>query len=275
MKYNAVEPGYFRAMGMPLLQGSTFTDTTAASQELIVNEGFARKYWREQSAVGRRVRIVQVDGRGDWKTIVGVVGDAATGGLTDQRSDPFLYLPISDYERLAIIFRARPGFDPAPELRAIVADLDPELSPPTLVDIQRAMLRSIEQPRFTMTLLAAFSVVALALAAVGLYGVMAYMVVQRTREIGIRLALGATRLGVARSVVANGLALAAVGIVVGSVGAWWATRFLEGMLYGVTTSDPASFALSGAVLLATAMVACAAPSARATSIDPLISIRAE
>ncbi len=275
IRYNAVEPAYFRVMGMRIVEGTTFTDSSRAGGQIIVNEGFARKMGHGRSVLGTRVRLVQIDGGGRWRTIVGVVADAATGGLTDQRSDPTLYLPSPGYYALAVIVRMKPGFQAMPGLRALVAELDPHLPPPELVDIDAAMERSVEGPRFTMVLLAAFTIIAVVLAAIGLYGVMAYSVAQRTREIGIRMALGATRRTIAGGVVRNGLLLATFGLAFGLVGAWWATKAVEKMLYGLSRTDPSSFGAAGIVLLATAIVACAVPSRRATGVDPSIAMRAE
>ena len=137
------------------------------------------------------------------------------------------------------------------------------------------MRRSIARPRFTMTLLVAFTGLALVLAAVGLYGVMAYSVAQQTREIGIRIALGATRSAIASSVLRRGVLMAAAGALVGVIGARWASKLLESMLYGVGRTDPLSFAIGVAVLVATALIACLVPVRRAVAVDPLTSIRAD
>jgi putative ABC transport system permease protein len=137
------------------------------------------------------------------------------------------------------------------------------------------MLTTISGPRFTATLLSMFTSLALVLAAVGLYGVMAYGVAQRTREIGIRMALGATQRSVAADVVKRGLALGAVGMLAGLIGAQWATKLVAGMLSGVATGDPTTFVIAGLVLLATAVAACIVPARRAVGVDPLIAMRAE
>ncbi len=275
IKYNAVEPAYFRIMGMRIIEGTTFTDSARKGAQILVNQGFARKHWHGVSAIGKRVKLVQADGSGEWKTVVGVVGDAATGGLTDQRSDPTLFLPSPDYYSPSVIVRMKPGFAALPALRSAVTSLDAHLPPPKIVDIEDAMLKSVAYPRFTMVLLATFTMVAVVLAAIGLYGVMAYTVAQRTREIGIRMALGASRRLIASDVIWNGLALAAFGLTIGVLGAWWATKLVENLLYGLSRTDPSSFAAAAAVLLGTALVACIVPTRRATAIDPSIAMRAE
>jgi len=239
-----------------------------------VNEGFARKYWPGKNAVGRRLRIV-FNGQGDWRTIVGVAANAFTGGLTSEASAPMLYTPFAGNFQPVLIVRAAPGTSPMSTVRSLVPAIDRRLPPPNMTNIQDAMVQSVAGPRFTMLLLAAFTVLALVLAAVGLYGVLAYAVAQRTREIGIRIALGATRRAIARAVVGQGVLLAIVGIAIGLGGSFWATKLIERMLYGVPRSDPMSFAAGALLLFATAMAACLVPMRRAVAVDPLIAMRAE
>jgi len=275
LKYNAVLPDYFRTLGIRFVEGTTFSDSTRNGLQMIVNQGFAKKHWPRGSAVGRRVRIIGYDGKGEWNTVVGVVADASIGGLTDVRSDPIMYLPQPDYYAPDLVVRAAPGVDILPALRSAVTSVDRRLPPPTVTNVERALSESVAQPRFTMMLLVSFTVLALVLAAVGLYGVMAYSVAQRTREIGIRIALGATRRRIARSIITNGLTLALAGSAIGLAGAWFATKVVERMLYGVSRTDPMSFVLGGLVLVATAMLACLVPMNRAASVDPIIAIKAD
>jgi len=272
--YNGVDPNYFQTMRIRLVEGSTLAPYENDSTQVVVNAGLAKKYWPGKSALGRRLRVVY-NGKGDWKTIVGVVGDAFTGGLTSEAADPMLYMVNRDLFQPVLIARVKAGFDPVPTIRAIVSQLDPMLPPVTVSNLDDAMRRSIAGPRFTMMLLVSFTVLALVLAAVGLYGVMAYSVAQRTREIGIRIALGATRRDVARSVMWQGTALALLGAGIGLFGARWGSRLLEHMLYGVARSDAASFALGAAVLVGTAALACIVPMRRAVAVDPLVAIRAD
>jgi putative ABC transport system permease protein len=263
-------------MGLRVVEGAGFSDSTVRDRrEIMINQGFAKKHWPGRSAVGRQVRILGYDGKGEWSRVVGVVADAATGGLTDQRSDPVLYVPGPDYYAPSVIVRVKPGVDALPPLRSLVASLDPRLPPPTLTNIEQAMTDSASRPRFTMMLLVAFTLLALVLAAIGLYGVMAYTVAQRTREIGIRIALGATRRTIARAIVSQGVLLALVGVGVGLAGAWWATKLLTKMLYGIAPTDPASFTVGALLLLATAILACLVPMRRAVRVDPVIAMRAE
>jgi putative ABC transport system permease protein len=271
---NGVDPDYFRLMGIRLVQGTTFTDTTAVAGQAIVNQGFARKHWPGHSALGRRLRIVY-DGKGDWLTVVGVASDVMTRGLTEDPSEPLLYRPGTGVFRPTLLVRTEGGATMLPVLAGIASTIDRRLPPPQMTSVELAMRRSIAKPRFTMFLLMTFTIVAVGLAAIGLYGVLAFTVAQRTREIGIRIALGASRATVARSVLSRGLVLAAVGAVAGLLAARWGTKLLGSMLYGVQQTDLISFATAGGVLLLVAAVACLIPIRRALSVDPLIAMKAD
>ena len=274
ISYNGVQPSYFRDMGIRLVEGRTFSDTAEKSTQAMVNEGFARKYWHGQSAIGRRLRIA-FNGKGDWLTVVGVVKDAYTSGLTSDASDPLLYVPFQGNYQPALIVRTAPNTTAIATVRSLIPAMDHQLPPPSVTNVEDAMRESIASPRFTMLLLAVFTVLALVLAAVGLYGVLAYAVAQRTREIGIRIALGATRRTIARAIVGQGALLATVGIAIGLGGAYWATKFIDKMLYGVPRGDPYAFTAGALVLFGTAIAACIVPMRRAVSVDPLIAMRAE
>jgi predicted permease len=272
--YNGVEPDYFKMMGIRLVEGTTITDTTKATSQALVNEGFARKYWPGKSALGHRIRVLYM-GQGDWRTIVGVAGDALTSGLTGDASRPMLYTPAMDLFQPVLLIRTAAGADPMPVVRAVVLQADAALPPPNVTNVEDAMTRSVSGPRFTMMLLVVFTLLALVLAAVGLYGVMAYAVAQQTREIGIRIALGATPGAIAKAVLSRGVIMAAVGAVIGAIGARWGSKLLEHMLYGVTRTDAASFTIGVLVLIVTAVLACLVPMRRAVAVDPLIAIRAD
>lgn len=233
-----------------------------------------KKYWPNESAVGKRLRTV-FNGQGDWQTIVGVVDNAFTAGLTMEASQPMLYVPYQGRWQPALIVRVARGANAIAAVRALVPQIDRHLPPPDVTNVEDAMNDSIASPRFTMLLLGAFTLLALVLAAVGLYGVLAYAVAQRTREIGIRIALGATRRAIARAILGQGVLLAVGGILFGLAGAFWATRFLDRMLYGVPRGDPLSFVAGTVLLLATAMLACLVPMRRAVGVDPLIAMKAE
>ena len=273
--YNGTEPNYFRVMGLRLVQGTTFTDTSKAAGQVIVNEAMARKNWPGASPIGRRLRIVNEDGSGDWRTVVGVVANARLAGMTSDPTEPMIFVATSEHFNPTLLVRMTGGAQPISALRKVVSERTHGMAQPNVRSVSEAMSASLTQPRFTMLLLAMFSVLALVLAAVGLYGVMAYSVEQRTREIGIRMALGASRQEVAQTVLRHGVSLAFIGGVIGLVGAFWATRLLTKMLYGVAHTDAVSFAAGAAVLLGTAVLACLVPARRAVSIDPAIAMRAD
>jgi putative ABC transport system permease protein len=274
INFNGVGADFFRLMRMRILEGTTFTDTSAAAAQVLINEGMARKNWPGQSALGRKVRIVY-DGKGDWRTVVGVVANASTQGLTSESSQPMLYTAGLSFFDPTLLLRTTGDARMIPTLMALVSSMNPKLPPPVVTSISEAMRRSMAKPRFTMLLLIVFTFVAVGLAAVGLYGVLAYGVAQRTREIGIRMALGASRRVVARSVLSQGLVLAGIGAVLGLIGARWGVKLVSSMLYGVQQTDGLSFLAGGIVLLIIAAVACLIPVRRAVSVDPLIAMRAE
>jgi putative ABC transport system permease protein len=274
VSYNGVQTDYFRAMGIRLVEGGSFSDTTDKSNQVMINDGFAKKYWRGRSALGHRLRVL-FNGSGEWMTIVGVVGDAFTSGLTADASDPLLYVPFRGQFQPALIVRIKSGTNAIASVRKLIPAMDRTLPLPNATNVEEALKLSIAAPRFTMLLLASFTLLALLLAAVGLYGVLTYAVAQRTREIGIRIALGATRRAIARVIVGQGALLATTGIALGLGGAFWATKFIDKMLYGVPRGDPYSFAAGAVLLFGTAMAACLVPTRRAVSVDPLIAMRAE
>ncbi len=269
-----VRPDFFSLAGMHFVAGGTFTDTTAAAAQVIINDGMARKFWPQESAVGHRLRLTN-HGQGHWLTIVGVVNDAATGGMLMQRTDPMLYVPPASFFSPTVIARLDNPAATLPAIRAVVHDMNAAIPPVDISNVANDMAKSLAARRFTMLMLVVFTGIAVLLASVGLYGVMAYSVAQRSREIGIRIALGATTGRVARGVVARGAALGVVGVLLGLVAASWGTTLLSNMLSGVTQRDPMSFGAAAAVLLLTALVACVAPTMRAARVDPMVAMRAD
>jgi len=270
---SSVGSDYFRTMGIRLVQGTGFSDTTAGAQ-VIVNDRFARKQWNGESPIGHRIRVA---GSGDepWLTIVGVARDALTGGaLTSESTAPMLYTPAADSEAQVILLRARSADRLLERIVEQTKVVDPALTP-KLDEVQRQVSGWLAAPRFVMLLLTAFTVLALALAAVGLYGVMAYSVMQRTREIGIRMALGATRPAIARRIVTNGLVLAGIGAAIGAAASVWGTKLIEHQLYGVAARDAVSMLVAAVVLAGAALLACIIPTRRALAVDPMTAIRAE
>ena len=280
---NQVEPGFFATMGIALVEGSTFSDTSAAAHQVIVNAGFARKHWGDASALGHRVRIAQNDLSGadeqpansePWFTIVGVAHDASTTGAALESSAPLLYTASGATESPIVMVRTSGSALALAPVTSLVRTIGMRRAP-TIKSTEEFLSRSLSGPRFITLVLSIFTGLALMLAGVGLYGVMAYTVTQQTREIGIRVALGASGSRIARGVLGRGTWLAVTGAVIGLVGANWSTKMIENQLHGVTRSDPLSFVSGAIVLVLVAIVACVVPTRRALAVDPMTAIRAD
>jgi len=272
---NRIGSTFFRSMGMRLVQGTTFTDTTADGHQVIINAGFARKQWGDVSPIGKRLRVAQKEqSRLPWMTVVGVAADASTSGPMAESSAPLLYTPASDADASAILIRTDGSANPLTPVQALVRSIEPLLIP-DVSSIEHQIGQSIAAPRFVMLLLTVFTILALSLAAIGLYGVMAYTVAEQTREIGIRVALGATRSRIARAVVVRGVVVAVLGSIVGMATASWGTKLIEHQLYGVARSDAVSFVAAVLVLTAAALAASVIPTRRALAVDPMTAIRAD
>jgi putative ABC transport system permease protein len=270
---NEVTPSFFTTLRIRLVEGGTFTDTSTAAHQVIVNEGFARRHWARGSALGHRVRVA-FQGNGTWRTIVGVAADASPSGPTMEMTAPMLYLPHGDNGSTAIYFRTTANDDVAKLARDVVRSIDPALHP-TIQSVAASLRDATAAPRFIMSILSAFTLLALVLATIGLYGVMSHAVAEQTREIGIRVALGATRARIGRQVITRGSGLAVIGLVLGLSASHWATKLIQNQLYGVAPTDALSLIAGGAVLIGAALVACIVPTRRALAIDPIVAIRAE
>ena len=285
-----VTPGYFEAMRVPLLRGRDFTERDVAGQTrvAVVSRSTAERHWPGEEAVGKRIAYAGI-GRGhdqtpEWIEVVGVVGDVKHRGL-DLESKPEIYVPVYQplfssrpTPPLSLYVAVRTKGDPAALAAAVrreVAAVDPEQPLANVRTMGERLAESVAQRRFNMTLLGVFACVALLLAAVGVYGVMAYAVARRTHEIGVRVALGAQRGDVVRLVVRQGMWLALAGVAVGVAGAYAATRLMTGLLYGVSPTDPLTFVGVSALLTAAALLACLIPARRATKVDPMIALRYE
>ncbi|MGE5049041.1 MAG: ABC transporter permease [Deltaproteobacteria bacterium] len=272
-------PGYLDTLGIPLLRGRDlrWTDVKTAPHVVLVNQAFVQRFLNGRDPLGRRVSEVLGPGNDPWE-IVGVIGDVRTRGL-DRAPSPMMVVPLLQYAvpSLRIAARAQ-SVDPlqllAP-LRAEVLALDKDLALSSPQPLSRVIAGSVGERRFQMTLFSVFALVALLLAALGIYGVMAYMVTQRSREIGIRMALGADAPVVRRMVLRTGLGLALAGVALGLGLALLATRVLASLVYQVSTTDPLTLAGTAAVLVASAALASWLPARRATRVDPAISLRAE
>jgi putative ABC transport system permease protein len=270
---NAVQTNYFTTMGIPLLEGRPAVDTSSGAREVVVNASYAYRHWPRGHVIGHRIRVT-LDGSGPWSRIVGVVADAAPSGPMRDATAPILYSNADDRAAPSFLIRTTGGGDPMRTVRDLIRQQDRTLRP-KIAAVDDIIASSIAAPRFAMLLLGAFTLLAVALAAIGLYGVLSYTVAQRTREIGIRVALGAPASRIALSVVGRGVALAATGGVLGVVASHWGTRLIQHQLHGIDPSDPASFVAGALALLVTALVACIVPTSRALAVDPLTAIRAE
>jgi putative ABC transport system permease protein len=274
----AVSANYFRAMQIPTPRGREFTerDGAAAPSVVVINETLARRYFPGEDALGRRLAFGDVD-EPVWREIVGVVGDVKGGGLSAE-TKPEMYVPYLQYPSafMSVVVRGAP--DPTTLTAAIrreVASVDKE-QPVLNVRLMRQLVaESIAPQRFNTLLLGVFAAVALALATVGIFGVMSYTVTQRTHEIGIRMALGAQTGDVLRLVVKQGLTLTLFGVGIGLAGAFAVTRVLASLLYGVSTTDPMIFVGVSLLLAAVALVACYIPARRAMRVDPMVALRYE
>jgi predicted permease len=247
----------------------------------VVNKALAERYWPGKSALGKRLSLDR-PGEGIWYTIVGVVGDVHDAGL-ESPPTPSIYYPMvrfSDVEWAprSITLVVRGGGDPAAfvaPLRAVVRSLDPNLPLSQVRPLGEVVERSIARTSFTMLLLVAAAAIALVLGSLGIYSVIAYVVSQRTREIGVRMALGATRRDISRMVLGEGLAITSLGIAVGLAGALALTRLMLALLYGVSPTDPATFVAVPALLAGVALLATWVPARRAARVEPLVAIRCE
>jgi predicted permease len=271
---------YFEAMRVPLVEGRYFTEADRAGLErvVIVDERLAREYWPNASAVGKRLRTGPVSsGSTNWMTIVGVVGRVKQYGL-DSDGRIAIYLPQTQAPARSVYVAIRTTRDPAsivPAVRAAVREIDPDLPIYRVKTMDTRVAESLARPRFAMTLLTVFAGLALVLAAIGTYGVMAYLVSQSTRELGIRIALGATERGVLGLVLRQGVVVAGLGLAAGIAGAWVLTRFMRSMLFGIPHTDPFTFAVVGALLAAVAIAATLGPARRAARVDPTVTMRSE
>lgn len=271
-----VTPGYFSSLHIPLLEGRLLDsrDTQGSTHFLVANQAFTRAYFPGEDAIGKRMQLA--DDKVSW-TLVGVIEDSKQHGLAAPVS-PELFLPLTSWNAPEINMAIRTANDPValvPAVRSLVSDLDRNL-PLFSVETMDSLLSSqVASQRFNAALLGGFAVFALLLAALGIYGVMAYAVGQRTHEIGVRIALGAAPHSVLRMILSRGLWLAAAGLAIGLAASFALTRFLRTLLYGVKPTDPPTFLAVTLLLLAVCFGACWLPARRAMRVDPIVALRHE
>jgi len=288
IEFRSVSPFYFHTLAIPLVSGREFVDTDSADSErvAVINESLARELWPHDSAIGKPL----LAGEGSEKeikprVIVGIVADIKEIGL-DQPARPTLYIPESQvldsfnamtnyWFAATCLIRTSGQVNLNNEIRGIITSVDPEEPVSRIESMSEILDNSIALQRFLMTLMAIFASLALILASVGIYGVLSYQVARRTREIGIRMALGARPADVLRLVLREGMLLVFAGLAVGLIAAFGLSRFLAGVLFGVKPADPLTFTLVALVLIAVSLFACYVPARRATRVDPLVALRYE
>ena len=275
----AVTPDYFRALGARVREGRAFADTDGAGapEVVLLNRSLARRLYGGGTAVGRRIRLVNPEQGGGWRTVVGVVDDVRYSGLDDP-GEAALYTPFAQTPFLwtyVMVRTAVPPMTVAGAVREAVRAVDPGVEAAGVRPMTEVVADTVAQPRFNVLLLSAFATLALVLAAVGIYGVVSYSVAQRTREIGIRMALGATPGHVLRLVTGEGLRLALAGVLVGLAGAAAATRVLTTLLFEVRPTDLVTHVGAAALLVLVAAAASALPALRATRVAPVSALRME
>ena len=274
--------GYFETTGIELVRGRTFEpgDLADRMQVAILDEWLAEHFWPGQDPLGKRVaqgvRGVGQDDQLVWRTVVGVVKGVKVSDLTEGTGTGQIYTPYHQDTRTGMYFTVRSDSDPyalAPGMRSALREIDPDLPLYSVETLEERVAGSLQAERTRSILLAAFALLALFLATIGIYGVLAYSVAQRRAEIGIRMALGSTARNVFTLVLAQGMRMTVAGLVIGLVAALLLSRLLEGMLFGVAASDPLIYAAVAFTLGAVALLACVLPARRAASVNPMITIR--
>lgn len=277
--YVSVTPGYFSLMGIPLLRGRLFTadDSMSSPRVAIISESLARRYFKNANPLGRKLVFGFPPETDQTREIVGVVGNIHDVELT-KAPGPMMYVPFEQspfWGGEVVVKSTLPTSTVVATIRQTVAGLDKNLPVTDVETLPDVLKESVAQPRFRTWLLTTFGLVALLLAAAGIYGVISYSVASRTREFGIRASLGASPISIGKLVVGEGLVLAAVGLSVGLIAALGLARFLKSQLFGVGSYDPITFLLSIAVLLVVALIACYLPARRAMRVDPMVALRYE
>jgi putative ABC transport system permease protein len=282
----AVSPNYFRSLGIPLVKGRFFSLSDKVDNEkdpmiVIINETMAKQFFGDKDPIGRRIQTGDPDPKAPWETIVGVVGDVKYSGL-DSGSGPTLYVPYNENgwvmwsrEMYLVVRSSGNASDIVPAIRTQLASMDSTIPLAQIRTMDQLLDESLVQQRFRTWLVSGFATIALLLAAMGIYALISYSVSQRTREIGVRIALGAQRRNVLGMVIREGLQLLMFGLLLGLVGALLVTRIIRSLLYSTSPTDVLSFVAPSLMLLAVALLACYIPARRAAKIDPMVALRYE
>jgi putative ABC transport system permease protein len=288
--YVSVTPEYFSAMSLKLERGRVLgaADGSTAPKVAVINDAMARRFWPNENPIGKRVALSieslrfdrpdappRLDFEGSAREIVGVVADVRASAIADPAM-PALYIPFAQRPVTDLTLAVRSSGDPAGligPIRAAVRALDPDQPVSSVATMSDIVAASVQQPRDRTTLIAVFALVALVLAAIGVYGVMAYGVNERTREIGVRVALGASGGDVLRLVIRGALGMTSIGVLLGLVGGFAASRLLGSLLFGVRSTDVPTFIVSSVVILGVAALASWLPARRASRVDPAVALR--
>jgi predicted permease len=281
MEVRMTTPSYFRTLGIPVRRGRGFTDADGpeAPQVVVLSESAVRRFFPDEEPIGKAIRLGLGRGRGRKAggEVVGVAGDVKELGLAED-SPPEIYVPYAQFPIQSMEVVLRTEVEPrsmAAVAERVVHGLDPELPVARVATLDEVLARSVSEPRFYALLLGSFAAIALFLAALGLFGVMSYAVAQRTRELAVRIALGARRETLLRMVLREALLLGAVGAAVGLAGALLLSHVLASMLFSLSPRDPATLCAVALLLLATAILASYVPARRATRVDPVVALRSE
>ena len=275
-----VMPDYFRAMGIGMLQGRDFNEVDAAEnapETVIVNESMVRRYWPNEDPIGKRLKYGDHEAKSPWRTVVGVVKDVRHYGL-DKKVREGIYVPYPQFAVSSMTFVVKTSLEPsamAGAVRGQIWEFDRDLPVYQVRTMEEVLSRSVWQSRLYLWLFAIFAILALVLAAIGIYGVISQLVTHRTHEIGIRMALGAKPEDVLKMIVGNGAKLAVMGVCVGLIGAFGVTWVMSSLLFGISTTDPVTYAGTSAALLSVALLASYIPARRATKVDPMVALRYE
>jgi putative ABC transport system permease protein len=277
--FNVVEPGYFRTINVPLIQGRLFnsSDTASSNRVVLINQTAARRWWPNQNPIGKRIKQGYPQDNAPFREIIGVVGDLKQSA-PDQIESAEIFEPEAQNTMSSFTLMLRTAAEPmslANDVEHLIHSVDPDQPIYHVKAMTQYLSESLSQRKFATVLLALFGLLALLLAAVGNYGVISYLVEQRTREIGVRMALGAQRREVQNMVVLRGARLAVIGVLLGIAMALLVTRALAGLLFGVGAADPWTFSAVTVLLIFVALFASYIPARRAAKVDPIVALRYE